>query len=313
MYDLSIIIPFLNEEDSLPALFQTLQEQMPRLGPIRTEVIFVDDGSTDRSVELIRGAAHQGYSARLVCLSRNFGSHEAFRAGILVSQGQVVTMLPADMQITFDTLLDLYAAIREGYDIAYAAKSENQSGFLAGLVSRTYGKLMRRFVTPFYPANGADSFMFVRKVTQELNENIEMNSSIMLQIFSLGFRKKEVASTVVSRKHGKSKWSFKRKKKLFYDSFYSFSEVPLRVIITIGKVFATLAFLYALFLLITFLFFNQPVVMGYATLIIVLLLGFGLTNISLGVIGEYLLRDLDASRKRKAFIIDTQETVHENP
>ena len=183
--DLTIIVPFLNEEETLPSFLAALEEKLPLFDGISLELVFIDDGSTDASVEIIRRYPHKDdYRARLVKLSRNFGAHEAFRAGLYLSQGSVVTSCSADLQVTFETLRRLYQVIQSGYDVAYAVKENNQSGVLSRLVSKTYAAVVRKTVTRLYPQTGADCFMLTRKVVNELNDNIEPNSSIMLQIFS---------------------------------------------------------------------------------------------------------------------------------
>lgn len=304
--NLSIVVPFLNEEEALPAFFAELRRKLPLFEGSSLELIFVNDGSTDRSEALIREEQHIGYHARLVRLSRNFGAHEAFRAGLFVSKGDFVTSCSADLQITFETLHELYEKCCAGYDVAYAVKSRNQSGGLARAISRIYAGIIRKTVTKLYPENGADCFMMRRKVVNELNENIEPNSSIMLQIFSLGFKTVCIESEVQKRVAGKSKWSFSRKVKLMLDTLFSFSYVPLRFLEGVGFALALAAIIYAIVIAISKWLLNSPIPMGYSSLICVVLFGFGITNISLGITAEYLLRDLDASRKRKVFIIDEE-------
>lgn len=144
---------------------------------------------------------------------------------------------------------------------------------------------------------------FNEKVKQELNQNIEANSSVFLQILTLGFKCASILYDKQARKIGKSKWTVAKKVKLFIDSFVAFSYTPIRLVSLTGIILAGVGFLWALYVVGRTVFFKDlnP---GWPTLIAVLMIGFGLTNISLGIIAEYLWRTLDASRKRKVFIID---------
>ena len=165
-----------------------------------------------------------------------------------------------------------------------------------------YSKLMQKYVNPDFPKEGINNFMITKKIKDILNNNIEANSSIFLQILDLGFDKEFIPYELIERKKGKSKWTLKKKIKLLLDSFISFSYFPIRVVTMLGIIIFIIGIIYALIIL-GLKIFGSVMPLGYPTLIILILLGFGTTNILLGIIAEYLWRTLDVSRNRPAFII----------
>ena len=125
-YDVSLIIPFLNEKENLPTLVSRLNDYFASEKDLKAEVIFVDDGSTDGSTDILRTLTHIHYTARLITLSKNFGSHAALRAGILHSRGNYLTFLPADLQDPLDLVGRLYGKCREGFDTVFAVRSTSE-------------------------------------------------------------------------------------------------------------------------------------------------------------------------------------------
>jgi len=300
--DLSIIIPIFNESDNIPNLVDALNSFLSKVS-LDTEVIFVDDGSADNSVDILNTSIYKSFTAKIVKLSRNFGSHAALRAGINYSRGSCICFIYADLQDPLEVITEMYKKIQQGYDIVWGHRKSTAYGFFDGLFSSTYNRLMRHFVHPRFPKSGFDVVMFNSKIKKELDENIENNSSIFIQILLMGFRQSSVEYYKMKRERGKSKWTFGKKIKLFIDSFAAFSYAPIRFVTIMGILFCIFGLIYALYVIIYSIFFTK-IYAGWPTLIIIILLGFGTTNISLGIIAEYLWRTLDASRKRKVFIID---------
>ena len=301
--DISLIIPFLNEEENISVLVAALNRYISTLDGLQLEVLFVDDGSTDASVAMLRQASHEAYHAKVISLSKNYGSHAALRAGILHAEGQRITFLPADLQDPPELIEQLYKEAEQGYDIVWAAREQVDTGPFERRFSSVYAWLMRKFAMPNYPRKGFDVVMFNQKVQRELNQDIEANSSIFLQILGLGFCGSSISYRKQARQIGKSKWTLSKKIKLLIDSFVAFSYAPIRFVSLAGMSLALLGFLWALYIIFRYFVFRDlnP---GWPALVSILMMGFGLTNISLGIIAEYLWRTLDVSRKRKVFIVD---------
>ncbi len=309
--EISVIIPFLNEEDNLPLMAAALEEYIPVLG-VPVEVVFVDDGSTDGSCEWLRSAKFRSFSAKLVRFSRNFGSHPAVRAGFMNASAPNCVWLGADLQEPLEIIGEGYKRIQEGYDLVLVQKNQVKVSKSEETFSRIYSAMIRKWAIPGYPEKGVNTIFFNEKVKNALNANPELNSSVVLQVISLGFKQTILNMNYKEREHGHSKWTFGKKLKLLIDSFVSFSFFPIRMVSVLGFVFAFVGALMALDLIIVKLFNIRPVTLGWPTLISVLMLGFGLTNISLGIIAEYLWRTLDAARARPPFIIDEVEDLSKN-
>jgi dolichol-phosphate mannosyltransferase len=301
--DVSIIIPFLNEENNLVRLGGELVSFTDEYAHLEFQVILVNDGSTDQSVEILKHAQFPE-GTQLINLSKNFGSHAALRAGITKSTGKFITFLYADLQDPIENILRMYEKLQNGKkSIAWAFRKQTVNSAAERFFSRWYAQLMKRYVNARYPNQGFDVVMFDSKVAGELNRNIESNSSIFLQILNLGFDSDHIFYTKAERKAGKSKWTVAKKIKLLIDSFVGFSFAPIRLVSIIGIAFFIVGMVWAGYIIFRKIVFND-LASGWPALLSVLLVGFGITNISLGIIAEYLWRTLDASRKRPVFIID---------
>lgn len=286
--DISIVIPFLNEREHINLLLGRLNDYIAGLKGINVEVVFVDDGSTDGSTEVILKSLPLPYRAKLIKLARNFGSHAAIRAGIANSAGAYVTFLCADLQDPPELAGKLYEKCREGYDIVFAHRNNAGGSAVGRFFSRLYAMLMILFVARNFPRNGLDIVMFGRKAADELNQITDTNTSVFLQLMRLGLKQSSISYSRDPRFSGKSKWTLAKKIKLVMDSFIGFSRAPLYFILTVGIILSMAGFV-RLNILLTCL---------------------GITNICLWITGEYLSRVLDILRKKKAFVIG--ETINCN-
>jgi len=300
--DISVIIPFFNEVENIPKLVNELDIYF-KDKTFNVEVIYIDDGSTDNSLEILNSVKFNSFSAKVVKLSRNFGSHAALRAGIKNASGDKICFIYADLQDPLSVIEKMYNEMDNSYDIVWGHRNSTAYGFFEGLFSYFYNSLMKRFIHTDFPKTGFDIVMFNQKVKRELDDNIENNSSIFIQILLMGFKQSSIGYEKIKRKRGKSKWTIGKKIKLFIDSFVAFSYAPIRIVTTMGILFFVIGILYAFFIVL-YQIFVGGLMMGWPTLIFLIMIGFGTTNISLGIIAEYLWRTLDASRNRKVFIID---------
>lgn len=297
--DLSIVIPVYNEQDNVDDLHSKLDTYLEKL-PLNVELVFVDDGSQDKSVSMLCSKQFKNAQVKIIQLSKNFGSHAAIRAGFQNASADVCMIYFMDMQDPFEIIEQFYTKIQEGYNIAYAERV----GYQASLGSRIYGKLVRKLIVQDYPSNGISCFMIDKKVKDEFNRNIESNSSIYFQLFTLGFKKAGIPCACKERKNGKSGWTFAKKVRLLVDSFVAFSKAPAHFVTAIGAIMAIIGILWAIVIVIIKLFNLAPLSAGWPTLMALLLFGFGITNLSIGIIAEYLCRTLDAARKRPVFIVE---------
>jgi glycosyltransferase involved in cell wall biosynthesis len=300
---ISVISPFFNEAGNIENYISSLNKYFVDK-PYSAEIILVDDGSSDNSIELLKDQPYGNYNIKLVKLSKNFGAQAAVRAGIKHSTGDYITFLPADLQDPLD-LIDrsLEKVLEKNADIVYAFRKTTNNSFFESTFSKFYSYMMRKFVNANFPGKGFDIVFFNKKVKYNLDQNIELNSSIQLQILTLGYVSESIYYDKQERKVGKSKWTFSKKMKLFIDSFVAFSFAPIRLVSMVGISFFIIGVFWTAYIILRKLIYDD-LASGWPALMSILTIGFGITNISLGIIAEYLWRTLDASRKRPLFIID---------
>lgn len=299
---MSIIVPFLNEEEGIELFCSTLDDYSKQLSfPI--ELVFVDDGSKDRSVELLKDCKFENIrKAQLVSFSRNFGSHAAIRAGLQYATYPICTWLGSDLQEPLELLQRSYDLITEGYDAVYVSKKSIVVSKATRAFSKMYSHLMRKYAVSNYNADGVSTIVFNGKIKDFLNNNVEGNSSIMLQIIDAGFKTADLEMDYHERSAGKSKWTLSKKVKLMIDSFVSFSFAPIRMVSIAGIIMFVIGIVIGIVTLVN-RFTSGDVPLGYSTLASMIALGFGITNISLGIIAEYLWRAFDAARGRPVYIV----------
>jgi polyisoprenyl-phosphate glycosyltransferase len=299
----TVVIPIYNEYESIPNLVKGLNDFFALTSDFKGEVIFVNDGSKDQSFKLLTETHHLTYRARMINLSRNFGSHAALRAGIAHAAGDLICFNYADLQDPLELVLAMKAKMEDDNDIVWAHRESTNASIAERFFSKMYALLMREFVFRNFPEKGFDIVMFNKKVAIEVNRNIEANSSIFLQILGLGFRQDCISYKKRYRTVGVSKWTLSKKIKLFIDSFVAFSFAPIRIVSIVGILLFVLGVIWTVYIIFRKIVFDD-LASGWPAILSILMIGFGITNISLGVIAEYLWRTLDVSRKRPVFVID---------
>jgi dolichol-phosphate mannosyltransferase len=304
MHTFSIIVPVyfneLNLPDTIPQLL-ALEEKLPGY---QLELVFVDDGSGDRSLEiLLEYRCRFPDSIKVVKLTRNFGAVAAVQAGFTVVSGDCVGVIAADLQDPPELFIEMISHWEKGTKAVLAVRSDREEPFLQKLFSNTYYACMRRFAIPNYPAGGFDFILVDRQIVEEVNRIQEKNTNIMSLIFWLGHKHVQIPYVRRSREKGRSRWTLSKKIKLFIDSFVAFSYIPIRALSVLGLVIAASAIIYGMVVLYSWFAYNEEV-KGWPSLMVLLAFTAGIQMAMLGVLGEYLWRTLDESRKRPGFVID---------
>lgn len=304
MSKISIVIPVYYNEDTLMDLYQDMKEKiLGQIGPY--ELVFVDDGSGDDSWKIMNEIKALDENVRLVKLSRNFGEHAALLAGLSVCTGDCAVTKQADLQEDSTLILEMYESWKKGNKVVLAVRRSRDENAVKVFFANMYYAMVRKFVNKNMPVGGCDCYLVDRQVIEVLERLDEKNSSLTLQVLWVGFKTDMVYFDRKDREKGKSRWTFAKKFKLVMDSMMSFSYVPIRFMTYIGVVFD----LFALVLMISVLveYFTKGVpILGWASLMCVILLSAGLILSMLGILGEYVWRTLDASRTRPPFIIDEE-------
>jgi len=300
----SIIVPIYFNEKNLPDTIPELLKLKEKLQNYELELIFVDDGSKDRSLEiLLEYKKKYPNNIKVVKLTRNFGSHAAISAGMSVSTGDCVGKISADLQDPPELFIDMIKHWEKGIKAVFAIRKDRKDPFFSKLIANTTYSLVRRHAMPDYPKYGFDFFLIDRKIVDEFNKIKEKNTNIYGLIFWLGFEYITIPYVRRARKKGKSKWTFNKKIKLFIDTFVGFSYFPIRILSLIGFLVAIASFAYGAFILYNRLIGNI-VVEGWTATMIVVTFAAGLQMIMIGVVGEYLWRALDQVRQRPSYVID---------
>lgn len=305
MSKISIITPCYFNEQNLPVTFPELLEAEKKF-PEGTEVeyIFVDDGSKDNTYgELEKIQAAYPHKVKLIKLSRNFGSNNASYAGICHATGDCLVLIAADLQDPPDIIPQLFSNWQKGFKLVLAQKTNREDSFTEKLFSGIFHNLFRKFVLENDPKGGFDLWLIDKSLQEELIKMNEKNFHLSTLVIWMGYEYVSIPYTRRKRLIGTSRWTMSKKIKTFIDSFVAFTFLPLRMISVTGVVLGILAMVYASVILVGS-FVSGVKVEGWSSLMLVLLFVSSFIMVSLGIIGEYLFRTLDAARNRPNFIVD---------
>lgn len=304
MKSFSIVVPVYYNELNLPDTIPHLLGLSDALPEYRLELVFVDDGSGDRSLEILLDfQSRYSDTIKVVKLTRNFGSMYAILAGFSVASGDCVGMISADLQDPPELFQEMVAYWEKGIKAIFAVRQDREEPFLQKQLSNTFYSLVRKFAVANYPDGGFDFFLVDRQIIMELNRIHEKNTNLMTLIYWLGFKPVMIPYVRRSRTKGKSRWTLSKKIKLFVDTFVAFSFFPIRILSIIGFIVAISSFSYGLFILFYWMFFGIDV-KGWVPTMVIITFTSGIQMTMLGVLGEYLWRTLDEARNRPPFVID---------
>ena len=305
----SVVVPVYFNAGSLPALAERLRA-VAASADFDLEAIFVDDGSKDESWERIGEIVRAWPAARGVRLTRNFGSQMAIVAGLTEARGEAAAVLSADLQEPPELLPEMVAAWRRGAAAVLAVRRSRPEALPSRAASSLYYRTLKRLAFSEMPAGGFDCFLVSRPAIDFLRDSREVHTSLPGLLLWSGFAAALVPYDRVERAEGESRWTLAKKIKYFIDSVISFSYAPLRAMSLAGAALAVAAFAYAVFLIVYKVVHGQPM-QGWTSLMVALAFFSGVQLLSLGILGEYLWRTLDAARARKGYLVSerTLESV----
>ncbi|MBX3415089.1 MAG: glycosyltransferase family 2 protein [Pirellulales bacterium] len=310
----SVVVPVYHNANSLHELLNRLQAVADR-NPEHFEFVFVDDGSRDRSFEVLQDLLRRDDRVRVVKLTRNFGASAACTAGLSLATGDAMVAVSADLQDPPEIIDQMLARWRAGYRLVLASRTERHDPWLTKLTSRLYWKLFRRYAIPNMPEQGSDYCLLDRQVMEALRDTHEPSGGVATLVWT-GFQPAiiEYERQARAAHHGRSSWTFGMRIKYMIDSFVAFSHVPIRAASMLGISLAFVGVCYAVLVLFAYAVVGVPVAEpGWASLMVVLLVVSGVQLIMTGIFGEYLVRTLEAARRRPTFIIDRVLTPENVP
>ena len=302
----SIVIPVYYNEDNLIPLYDDIKEKFIDVIDFKYEIVMVNDGSKDKSYEIMQKLERRDSNVKIVSLSRNFGSHAAILCGLEKCTGDCAIVKAADLQEPTELLLKMIESWKKGNNVVLAVRQEREESFGTKLFANTYYWMVRKAALANMPEGGFDVYLLDRKVINVLTALDERNSALTGQILWSGFKTEKIPYVRLERKIGSSKWTFKKKVRLVADTLFSFSTLPITVVSVVGTVSFLGAVIWGAVVLICKLL-GRIQVTGWTTLFIFNLMSFGIIMVTLGILGGYLWRTFDASRNRPTYIIEDEE------
>ncbi|MGH7525145.1 MAG: glycosyltransferase family 2 protein [Gemmatimonadales bacterium] len=308
--ELSIVIPVFNEEATLAELHRRLAEILPEVGG-ETEIILVNDGSQDRSAEIVGRICREDGRFRGVHFSRNFGHQAAVAAGLRYSAGRAVVVMDADLQDPPPLVLRLLERWREGYEVVYARHTaRRREGPIKRAAAYLHYRVLRRLAGQDIPADTGDFCLMDRRVVDQLNAMPERNRYIRGLRAWVGFRQTAIEFERPGRFAGEPKYTFRGSLTLALNGVVSLTKAPLRLATYFGLLVSLTSFLLAV------VFVVQKLTVGFeirgwaSTVVIVLFLG-GVQLLTIGIIGEYISRIYDEVKQRPLFIVRSLENLED--
>jgi dolichol-phosphate mannosyltransferase len=298
----SVVLPVFNEEKTLPELYRRLTAVMQTIDA-RYELVFIDDGSTDQSLALLRELAHQDRHVKLLALSRNFGHQLAITAGLDHSGGDAVILMDADLQDPPELLPRFIAKWQEGYEIVYGVREDRhgESRFKRSTAAVFY-RLLRRLARVEIPVDAGDFRLMDRRAVNALNSLRERHRFVRGLTSWIGFRQAAVPFVRKERYAGTTKYPLLKMLRFALDGLTSFSFAPLQLATYLGFGASGISFCYALYAIGLKLFTNEWVT-GWASLMVVMLFIGGVQLMTLGIIGEYIGRFYEEIKQRPLYVV----------
>lgn len=310
---ISVVVPCFNEEESLPLFYAEITKvasEMAEKNPLEFEFLFVDDGSKDKTVGILRQLSANDKRVRYISFSRNFGKEAAMLAGLKGANGDYVVILDADLQHPPRFLSEMYGYVSSGeYDSAATRRTSRKGeSKLLSFFARKFYRLMNR-ISQTEIVDGAQDFRFMTRTMVDAILSMPEYNRFSKGIFSwVGFSTKYIEYENVERVAGKSSFNFVKLFKYSLEGIFAFSTVPLAISSLLGVLFCIVAFVMIVAIVLKTLMFGDPVA-GYPTLICVIFLIGGVQLFCIGILGQYLSKTYMETKQRPAFIVkETEET-----
>jgi polyisoprenyl-phosphate glycosyltransferase len=298
---ISLVVPCYNEEEAIGPFFAAVDA---KLADQNLELVFVDDGSSDATVALLKARGSQDKRVKIIVLARNFGKEPALSAGLDHCTGDVVVPMDVDLQDPLETIPVFLEKWREGYDVVYGVRDDRttDSALKRGFAIGFY-RIFNRISHDKIPENAGDFRLMDRRVVETLRQLPE-RVRFMKGLFAwVGFKQVGVGYVRPPRSAGQTKFRFWRLWQLALDGIFGFSSLPLKVWSYVGVVVSAIAIVFAVFIIIRTLMFGVDTP-GYASLMTMVLLLGGIQIFSMGVLGEYLSRVYTEVKGRPLYLID---------
>ena len=300
---ISIVVPVFNEEAVVLEFHQRLTESVSTL-PFDFEIVYINDGSTDNTLDQINRLRQQDSRITLLDLSRNFGKEIALTAGLHKAVGDAVVVIDADMQDPPELIPELIREWQNGYDVVYAQRTHRKG---ESLIKRTtahfFYRIIQRVNKIDIPEDTGDFRLLSRRAVNALNSFSEQHRMMKGLFAWIGYRQKAVRYQRDARQAGEPKWNYLKLWNLALDGITSFTIAPLKISTYLGLLTASGAFTYGVYMIIDTLLYGNPVP-GYPSLIVIILVLGGVQLVAIGILGEYLGRIFNETKRRPLYFIN---------
>lgn len=299
----SIVIPVFNEEEVLPETYRRLTAVMEKTHQ-SYELLFVNDGSRDRSRAILEELVHKDRRVRAIHFSRNFGHQAAITAGMDYAQGKAVIVIDADLQDPPEVIPEMLAKWQEGYEVVYGRRLKREGEtFFKRLTASLFYRFLQKMTNVDIPLDTGDFRLLDRKVVEVMRLLREKNRFVRGLVSWVGFRQVALPYVREKRFAGETKYPLRKMLKLAWDGITSFSDKPLKIASYIGFLLSLVSFVYLLVILISKLL-GKSTVSGWASLAVINLFFSGVILIILGVMGEYIGRIYDEAKDRPLYVVE---------
>jgi dolichol-phosphate mannosyltransferase len=305
---ISIVIPAYNEEDGIAELYRRIVTASPAWNS-DFEILIVDDGSRDRTVEICERIASSDPRLKVLVLSRNFGHQPAVSAGLMHARGTIVVVMDADLQDPPEELLPFINKIHEGWDVVYAIRTKRKESLLKRVCYKAYYRLLKKLAVLDIPLDAGDFCVMRGEVVDAINRLPERNRFVRGLRSWVGFRQTGIAYERQSRFAGEPKYTFRKLFKLGTDGIINFSYRPLQLIMTLGLILAVLSLIAAAFVVLVYLTdstiagLNPRDARGWTSVIFAILFFSSINLICMGILGEYIGRLFEEVKHRPVWIV----------
>lgn len=301
---LSIVVPVYNEELIIDELVRRMVAAAESITE-QYEIIFVNDGSRDSSLEKLRAACAAQPKLHYINFSRNFGHQIAITAGMDYARGEAIVTIDGDLQDPPELIAEMYAQFQEGYKVIYAKRRARKGEtFFKRFTARAFYRILARLVSFEIPLDVGDFRLISRDVLEYLKRMKEYDKYLRGQIAWLGFKSTYVYFDRDERKFGKTNYPFKKMLRLAFNGITAFSDSPLKWATSLGFIVCIVSFLIGIYALMSYFVWHNAV-KGWASMIISITFLGGVQLLSLGIIGEYIARIISNVRQRPLYVVDS--------
>lgn len=314
MEKISVIVSCFNEEKALPLFYEEMEKQTKNFENVEFEYVFVNDGSSDKTLQVMKDLRKKDPKVRYVSFSRNFGKEAAMYAGLEASTGDFVTLMDADLQDPPALLKEMYDAIKnEGYDMVGTRRvTRKGEPPIRSFCARVFYKLINKMSKVQMVDGARDYMLMTRQVTNSILDLKEYNRYSKGLVSFVGYKVKWLEYENIERVAGETKWSFWKLFKYAIEGITAFSTTPLIFASFLGILFCIVSFLFILVIVAKTVMYGDPT-SGWPSLVCIIFMVSGIQLFSLGIIGQYLSKTYLEVKKRPIYIVrETSENPKEN-